>query len=1587
MVRPILNLDDFNLSDLDDTQIDSDYDTRDEAEGSSNAVAIIGLDGRVGSANNLNELWELLVNEREGMRWLPENRRQDVESFLKAKGVPLPLPESQYFRSTFLTDVASFDPNFFGISKQEANFMDPNQRMFLETAWKAIEDAGYGGEDIRGTDMGIFVGFSSDFGENYRHIINVLSPDVPEVAVAGNVKSIIASRLAYHLDLKGPALMVDTACSSGLLAMYLAFRAIQNGECSMALVGAVKSELLPILSDGKSDVGISDIKDTHSSEGHTRTFDNASDGTMAAEGTFAFVLKSLEQAERDGDSVRAVILGGAANQDGASVGITAPNSQAQEELIVRALEDAGISAEKLSYIEAHGTATKLGDPIEISGIQKAIRHFTTKKQFCAIGSLKTNIGHLDNAAGLGGVAKLVLSMKHRILPASLNFNVPNRNISFIESPVYVNDQTTVWSNDPNEELVAGINSFGLSGTNCHLVLKSPSTKQRLRTKGEQQGPLLLPLSAKTPQALKILAAEYKEFLADSNVDLADAVFTASRGRLHHHIRMAVCFETREQLCSALGNFVAGGADNFSDCILRYGEHRIIENKNKRRHSSAITEIERQHLTNEAVSYVSNHSGRPSINVLEKLANLYVVGAELPWDYLTKGLEVSRISLPTYPFQRTYCWVEAKVGILKAQTHDVHPLLGDEMQQTIGHTLFKKNFLSEENWEMKEHRIKGKNILPGTAFLEMMVEGVKRLNRQKEVNTLYCFKNIMFLQPFTVEDGTAKELHMLVEDENTDKRLRFASYSNLGVWEVHAEAVLHNETIKSTSVGNRVDVNALLGRVNQPIPLDKTDDVSRGLQLGDRWYDSFLGGWMEESKEEFLIELKLPQSYAAEAKSYNLHPAIMDMGLNAVNNLMGEGELYLPLSYGEMLVYQQLPSHVYVHLQKTDGQLGAPIQRFNINVYETTGNIVLQINNYCIKSASEALEKQNITRLYGYKRIFSPLSLPSEAEIPPGRIVVAGKHTVTSSALVKSLRENGHQVLELTLNGDGDTWEKALAPLTVHEELAAVIFTWEPPAHLGNNPEGWKMETCEAVMQGFRFLKAWMIAKYKTASGVILLTQQSCSVKGNEDNLHPGQAALGGLWRVAALEFESLKLRCIDHDEQTTIETLLNEIAKKDRPTFLAYRNEEAYIIENEKSPIPIGSVKELNDDEGVIIISGGTGDLGMELANHLSTMRGRKLVLLGHQPIPARDSWLNLLEESKDEVLTYRIRRWLALEKELEILDIRSVRIDDFAQLSSVLSELRSRYGKIRGIFHLAGRPGEGYLFQKEEETFQRVYLPKAKGATNLHLATLEDKLEFFIVFSSISSLLLNPGQSDYVSANMFLDTLAEVRHEMGLPALSIQWPAWRETGIAKRMGAVDEEEFFAPMGTGEALSILERIFWNLDKLPPVIMPGLKNNRYSNELNLDKKQEMNDQHKLKHTSLLGMIEPDEVDLAVTGIWGKTLALEEVDADDEFNYLGGNSLLTSQMLKEYENLYPGIIDIADLFTHTTVREQAEYLKSRLRHPAHVATTSDTPLRKEEIKNIKMATEQDLDELLELVSRGELTVEDSSTRISFERRKKR
>ncbi|GIQ69512.1 hypothetical protein DUZ99_18475 [Xylanibacillus composti] len=624
----------------------------DSLPGKRKDIAIIGLSMRMPGAHTLEQFWHNLSRKRECIGEYPIHRRRDSEPFIRTH-TTLKTDEITYSIGGYLDEVDKFDYDFFQLSPMEAALMDPNHRMFLESCWSAIEDAGYGGGRLQGSRTGVYIGHAD--WPLYGQYITKTQPSRIQMAGVGNTPSILASRISYLLDLRGPSLLIDTACSSSLVAVHTACKAIQNGDCDMALTGGVKLCLMPVA--GVFDIGI------ESSRAQTSAFDEGSDGTVWGEGAAALLLKPLDQALADRDHIYAVIKGSGMNQDGASVGITAPNAAAQEEVLCRAWEDAGVHPESIALFEAHGTGTRLGDPIEVDGIRRAFQRYTRRKQFCAIGSVKTNIGHLDGLSGIAGLLKGIAALRFKQLPPTLHFTRPNRSIPFADTPVYVQDRLADWES-PDYPRRCGVSSFGFSGTNCHVVLEEApdpdgdAQAADLRADDADSLPYMFPVSAKCEESLQAWADAYANRIREAEEPLADICFTASTGRGHYAYRLVVTGKDKRELADKLAAYARNVHIPDGSYI---GAHKEVAQAREMRAPGEVTPSERREYSRKANEILhlllDAEDGQERIALSRQLCEHYVRGADVDWGLLYGERAGRKVRLPAYPFRRLRCWMD------------------------------------------------------------------------------------------------------------------------------------------------------------------------------------------------------------------------------------------------------------------------------------------------------------------------------------------------------------------------------------------------------------------------------------------------------------------------------------------------------------------------------------------------------------------------------------------------------------------------------------------------------------------------------------------------------------------------------------------------------------------------------------------------------------------------------------------------------------------------------------------------------------------------------------------------------------------
>ena len=645
------------------------------------AIAVIGMAGRFPGAPDLEQFWRNLRDGVDSVAPVPASRFP-----IDAWYDPDPQASNRsYCRDGgFLSGIEDFDPRFFGIAPAEAKIMDPQQRLFLETAWLALEDAGLPDHMLDGAPCAVFVGCSQ--GDYAHRAATRLSAQFG----MGNVGSILAARIAYHLNLRGPAVAVDTACSSSLVAVHLACQALRTGECEMAVAGGVALMTTPNMHVLTSHARML------SPVGRCKTFDASADGFVPAEGVGAVVLKPLHRALADGDRVHGVIEGSGINQDGRSNGLTAPNLAAQRELVLTVWERFGIHPASIGHAEAHGTGTALGDPIEVQALTDAFRRHSNLVGECALSSVKTNIGHAVPAAGIAGLLKTLLLLRHQTLVPSLHLDTPNPLIDFANSPFHVPRVAMPWPARQDGAPRRGtVNAFGFSGTNAHAVVaEAPPMPPAAEA---APGPQLFLISAKTPEALRQRAAGLARWCGHEAVPLADLAYTLAAGRSHFRCRAAIVAADAAALRDALQDIASGKAQ---------GEV-----------GPAPAEAEAL-----AALAAATHPAAREV-ALGLLARAYRAGAALRGLYPRGSGRL--LSLPAYPFQRQRCWVEDNAGPLAPATEPPPPAataMSSAPLSTDGEIRALPVYrVTASDALLTQHLVNGRALLPAAASLAMLFE--------------------------------------------------------------------------------------------------------------------------------------------------------------------------------------------------------------------------------------------------------------------------------------------------------------------------------------------------------------------------------------------------------------------------------------------------------------------------------------------------------------------------------------------------------------------------------------------------------------------------------------------------------------------------------------------------------------------------------------------------------------------------------------------------------------------------------------------------------------------------------------------------
>jgi acyl transferase domain-containing protein/NADPH:quinone reductase-like Zn-dependent oxidoreductase/acyl carrier protein len=856
-------------------------------------IAIVGVSGRFPGADNVDQLWENLAKGIDATREVPRSRWANSRYFDED---PTILDKTYCKRGGFLDQIDKFDAAFFNISGKEAEQTDPQQRLFLEEAWKALEDAGYTSKMLDGKRCGVFVGVGPG---DYLTRMNKAAVKKEAQSFWGNEVSVLAARISYFLNLKGPSIAINTACSSSLVALHLACQNILSGECELAISGGV------FLSTAPDYFIVASNGNMLSPEGRCKTFDDSADGFGPGEAVGVVVLKPLQRALAEGDFIHGVIKGSAINQDGKTNGITAPSSLAQTEVELAVYDRFGIHPETIGCIEAHGTGTKLGDPIEIEALNNAFRKYTQKKQYCPIGSVKTNIGHTAAAAGISGVVKLLLSLKHRQIPASLNFNKQNEHIDFENSPFFVNTRLRDWDCDALVPRRAAISSFGFSGTNAHLVLEEAPPVQRRAMPVRSE--YFIPVSAASQSALKRKLEQIYYWLQGegSRYSLSDISYNLQVRRDHFSERVGFMARDKDDLLRQLS--------------------LALDSSN-----SGI-----------------NQEGTDVTGRCRESMTRYLEGRDIDWIALNDGAISTNIPMPTYPFDKVRYWFMDNDTIYTDELQSAGIKYQSCASDTNQHQRCLQTTFTGNEFFLQDHRVDGKRILPGVLCFELT-------RKAAEAGGLWpcVIRDLFWLDPLSV-DEQAVDLHTTLRYTDSGYHFELRSCVKESDWVAHARGVLL--PTDSSPILQRISLNKILASCPRTLSADEHYTKLRALGL-EHGPTLCAVENVQVGDGRALGRLRLPSEVEETLDGFSFPPSLLDGALQVLVALTGQvgggiAELLLPFFVEEVILCGKLPVECYSYVEAIPNTASQHMQSYHIQLIDENGQVLLMLKNLSIKTRS------------------------------------------------------------------------------------------------------------------------------------------------------------------------------------------------------------------------------------------------------------------------------------------------------------------------------------------------------------------------------------------------------------------------------------------------------------------------------------------------------------------------------------------------------------------------------------------------------------------------------------------------------------
>ncbi|MGY0063721.1 SDR family NAD(P)-dependent oxidoreductase [Streptomyces sp. LZ34] len=1256
-------------------------------------VGIVGMSGRFPGARSVGELWGILAEGRCVVGEVSGERGAVWGSGRWMGAVP---------------GVAEFDPLFFEISPREAEVMDPRQRLLLQEMWRALEDAGYGPEQLSREKVGVFVGVEEgDFGGLVGE----------EGGVTSNSNAILASRLAYFLNLSGPSMAINTSCSSGLVALHEACLSLRYGDCDTAIVAGANVLADPRSYDGMAKAGML------SEGGVCRAFDRRADGMVPGEAVAVLVLKKQRGAELDGHRVYATVLGSGINYDGKTNGITAPSGVAQVRLLKEVYERAGVSPESVEYVVAHGTGTRLGDPIEINALVEAFGNTTEHTGFCALTSVKPNIGHTQAASGLVSVMALALAMKQELIPPSINCEELSDYIRWEDSPFFVNREPRPWPQGPDgAPRRGGVSAFGFSGTNAHVVLEAHGTarEDREAVEAEPAAPAyLLPVSAKTDQALTqalTVLADHLDTQTDAGPGyLASTSHTLMTGRHHFTHRCALVVRDREDAVRLLRQAAQG------------------EKPRKVYRATVTRDFTPNSLVGDLIAEAprSRQDGTRYQELLLALADLYCQGYDPRLQDLFDQ-PPTRVSLPTYAFARQICRLpESPAGAAAAVARRLHPLV-HENTSSLSEQRYSSLFTGAEPF-LTDHVVHGRKTFPAAAYLEMAREAVQQAARGADAEAVRTrLVNVRWVRPLSVDKEPVPGGIALIPEPNGD--IGFEIFSGEDDADIHCQGDAVLVPPAQADAAPVIDVPSLRATCTRILSGRECYEL---FALADLRYGPTHRTITELGLGADLVVARLALPDADDG--YVLHPGLLDGAFQATAGFMAvEGiSAKLPVALDEAEIFAPAGTPAWAVVRRLPSS-GSWVSRYDIDVCDDTGRIRARLRGFTTSLSSRDMQDQGSA---------APVTGMWEAAWSERPRAAAG-------------------------TGEPRTWAQ-------RHVILCDAGTAPAPDAFGTGP-GVHVSALTAVGEDTAQRFTGLAEQLFTEVREILAARPTHDVllqvvvPGSPE--HRVYGGLSGLLKTAQLENPKLTPQLIAMDPPFDAPAA---VARVDAEASGPEVTPEVHYI-GERRLVPewrtLSEPAEAADTtpappwrtDGTYLLTGGAGGLGLIFAEEIARRApAATIVLTGRSPREARiDAAVARLAGMGARVL------------------YRSLDVTDRAAVTGAVAEITANGGRLHGILHCAGVLRDDYLIRKPLDDLRQVLAPKVTGLVVLDEATAELDLDFLVCFASTSGSMGNPGQSDYALGNAFMDRFAAHRSDQvraGLRrgrTLAIDWPLWRDGGM-----------------------------------------------------------------------------------------------------------------------------------------------------------------------------------------------------------------